>query len=129
MTDKEHRNPDLDAAFDPVKPLLDGLTEEQRKEIVEEVGDRTVERLKEKNQEKFLQDLEASIIGNLPIVSKSRLVQNSIRIAVRQIFDEQTEDMIQDAGDVVVKRLVEAHADALVEDVMRTSVRKMQEES
>jgi len=128
MTDKDHRDPSLDAAFDPVGNLLSGLNEEQKAEIVDEVGERTVERLQEKNQEKLLSDLEGAIIENLPVLGRSRVVQRSIRVGVREVFGSQTEEMIGDAGDVVVERLVEAHAEEIVEDVMRTTVRKMQEE-
>jgi hypothetical protein len=117
---------DLDAAYDPVGSMLEDLSEEQKQEIVDEVGERVVEGLKEKNQETFLRDLEGAVIGNLPVLGMSRIVQTGIRHAVREIFDERTEDMIQDAGDVVVERLVEYHSDEIVEDVMRTTVRKLQ---
>jgi hypothetical protein len=117
---------DLDAAYDPVGSMLEDLSEEQKQEIVDEVGERVVEGLKEKNQETFLRDLEGAVIGNLPVLGRSRIVQTGIRHAVREIFDERTEDMIQDAGDVVVERLVEYHSDEIVGDVMRTTVRKLQ---
>ncbi len=126
-TDKDHGDEDLNAAFDPVGNMLDSLDEEQKAEIVDEVGERTVERLQEKNQEKLLSDLEGAIIGNLPVLGRSTVVQRSIRVSVREVFGDQTEEMIGDAGDVVVERLVEAHSEEIVEDVMRTTVRKMKE--
>jgi ectoine hydroxylase-related dioxygenase (phytanoyl-CoA dioxygenase family) len=116
---------ELDAAYDPVGSMLEGLSEEQKQEIVDEVGASVVQSLKEENQEKFLRDLEDAVISNLPVVGMSETVQEGIRHGVRAVFDEHTEEMIEDAGNVVVDRLVESHSDEIVEDVIRTTTRKI----
>lgn len=118
---------ELDSAYDPVGSMLEGLSEEQMQEIVDEVGARVVQSLKEENQEKFLRDLENAVISNLPVLSRSDTVQEGVRHGVRAVFDEHTEEMIEDAGNVVVDRLVESHADDIVEDVIRTTTQKIRD--
>lgn len=127
MPDEEIEE-ELDAAYDPVGSMLKGLSEEQKKEIVDEVGERVVQNLKEENQEKFLRDLEGAIISNLPVLGMSNTVQEGIRHGVRAVFDEHTEEMIEDAGNVVVDRLVESHSNEIVEDVIRTTTQKISED-
>jgi hypothetical protein len=127
MTDEELEH-ELDTAYDPVGGMLEGLSEEQKQEIVNEVGARVVQSLKEENRESFLRDLEDAVITNLPVVGMSETVQDCIRRGVRAVFDDHTEEMIEDAGDVVVERLSESHSDEIVEDVVRTTAVKIRRE-
>ena len=124
MPDEELET-ELDAAYDPVGSMVESLSEEQKKEIVDEVGNRVVQSLKEENQEEFLRDLEGAIISNLPVFGMSDTVQEGIRHGVRAVFDEHTEEMIEEAGNVVVDRLVESHSEEVVEDVIRTTTQKI----
>ncbi len=113
--------------YGPADSILDGLDDEQAEEIIDEVGDRVVYRLTENDPRGTIDSMEESIMANLPLLKHSRLLQESVGLFVHPFFDREPETVVKASGRAIVDEIREDQAEEVVEDIIRTTVEKMQE--
>jgi len=107
--------------------ILDELDEEQRADIVNEVGENVVRRLSEDQPSSLMRQFEAKVIGHVPVLHRSRTAREGMEGVARTVFDGQSGDIIDDIGEVIVENLVKEQSEELIEDVIYETVRKMHE--
>ncbi len=112
--------------YGPADSILDGIDEEQSEEIIDEVGDRVVYRLTEKDPEKVIDNMEESIVTNLPLLKHSRLLREGVGLVVHPFLEQEPEAVVKASGRAIVDEIREDQAEEVVEDIIRTTVEKMQ---
>lgn len=109
--------------------ILDELSDEQREEIVDEVGENVVRRLSEDQPSVLMRQFESKVVGHVPVLHRSRAAREGMEGVARTVFDGQSGDIISDIGEVIVDALVQEQADELVEDIIYETVQKMHEKA
>lgn len=113
--------------YGPADSILDGLDDEQAEEIIEEVGDRLVYRLTENEPRGLIDSMEDEITATLPLLRRSSTLRDGVSLVVDPFFDHVPEDVVKASGRAVVDQIRDDQAEEVVEDIIRTTVEKMQE--
>lgn len=94
--------------------IVVSLDEEQKSEIVQEIGDSILVELK--RNEGLAKDIGRAVIDQMPILSESTFMKIGTTMAVDAWLEENSEEIVEEVGNIVVDELVESHAEMTVEE-------------
>ncbi len=115
--------------YGPAESILDGLDEDDAEDIIEEVGDRIVDRLAENESRGLIERLDGEVVVEVALLERTYAFREGMGLLVGPFFDSAPESLIRGTGGAVVDEIREDQAEEVVEDIIRTTVEKMQENS
>jgi len=105
---------DDEVATKTTQQIVVSLDEEQKSEIVQEIGDSILVELKE--NERLAKDIGRAVIDQMPVLSESTFIKIGTTMAVDAWLEDNSEEIVEEVGRLVVDELVESHAEMTVEE-------------
>lgn len=112
---------------DTTERILEGLTEEEKSDVVRDIGEGVVQEVRENGSDRLAKRIGRTVIDQTPVLGSTILAKAGANRAVDSWLEENSEELVDDIGAIVVEELVRGHAEGTVDASVGAVVEKMQE--
>lgn len=103
--------------------ILAELDEEQKSEIVQDIADSLLFELKQNDT--LAKRIGRAVIDQVPLVSQSPVMKTSTTMAVDTWLRNNSEEVIEDVGGIIVEEIVGSHSEMVVDDSITAVVEEV----
>ncbi|MFP4632680.1 MAG: hypothetical protein ACLFMT_04500 [Halobacteriales archaeon] len=116
-----------DAGAHTKERLIEELDDRQKAEVIAAIGENVVSQLDGEQAERLAKDVGRAVINHVPVLSQTYVLRAGVESAVDRWLERNSDEIVDEVGEVIAAAVVEARAQELVDDGIDAVVDQIRE--